>query len=209
VFCGPSLAPTKNYLSLAYQLANGVSVGLGKLLLGITYRYLHLMTSSLLSQRKLRTGGPWGFIQLWAHLYFQKHIPDFPVLADNSFPDQTGKPIQCTSLGQALYSLPGSKLNPKVVSGWFKTFFQGLDDPLFFPFTGCENLENPIAFRLDEFADDDSTRHLYSIMIRPGFLLVGTNTSNRIIKPGYESYQPVVVPRQFGLGQVPPHFYLH
>ena len=49
VFCGPSLAPTKNYLSLAYQLAKGVSVGLGKLLLGETYRYLYLMTSSLLS----------------------------------------------------------------------------------------------------------------------------------------------------------------
>jgi hypothetical protein len=62
---------------------------------------------------------------------------------------------------------------------------------------------------LDNFADDDSTRHLYSIMIRPCFLLVGMSTSNRIIKPGYESYQPVVVAQQFGLGQVPPHFFLH
>jgi hypothetical protein len=35
------------------------------------------------------------------------------------------------------------------------------------------------------------------------------STSNRIIKPGYESYQPVVVARQFGLGQVSPHFFLH
>jgi hypothetical protein len=35
------------------------------------------------------------------------------------------------------------------------------------------------------------------------------STSNRIIKPGYESYQPVVVARQLGLGQVPPHFFLH
>jgi hypothetical protein len=35
------------------------------------------------------------------------------------------------------------------------------------------------------------------------------NTSNRIIKPGYEFYQPVVAARQFGLGQVPPHFLLH
>ncbi|KAK1651693.1 hypothetical protein QYE76_069498 [Lolium multiflorum] len=46
-------------------------------------------------------------------------------------------------------------------------------------------------------------------MIRPCFLPVGMSTSNRIIKPGYESYQPVVVARQFGLGQVPPHFFLH
>jgi hypothetical protein len=35
------------------------------------------------------------------------------------------------------------------------------------------------------------------------------STSNRIIKPGYEFYQPVVAARQFGLGQVPPHFFLH
>ena len=30
----------------------------------------------------------------------------------NSFPDENGKPIRCTSYGQALFSLPGSRLNP-------------------------------------------------------------------------------------------------
>jgi hypothetical protein len=34
IFCGPSLAPTKNYLSLAYKLAGGHTVVLGKLFLG-------------------------------------------------------------------------------------------------------------------------------------------------------------------------------
>jgi hypothetical protein len=51
IFCSPSLAPTKTYLSLAYELAQGATVGLGKLFLGEVYRYLHLMTSSLLSQK--------------------------------------------------------------------------------------------------------------------------------------------------------------
>jgi hypothetical protein len=176
IFCGPSLAPTKNYLSLAYELAKGVTVGLGKLFLG----------------KKLKTGGPWWFIQLWAYLYFQSHIPNFPVLADNSFPDQTGKCIRCTSYGQALYSLPGSKLNLKDASSWFKVFYRGLDNPLFVPYTASDSFENPITFRLDNFADDDSTRHLYSIMVCPCFLPVGMSTSNRIIKPGYESYQPFV-----------------
>jgi hypothetical protein len=59
IFCGPSLAPTKNYLSLAYELAKGATIGLREV-----YRYLHLMSSSLLSQKKLKTGGPWWFIQL-------------------------------------------------------------------------------------------------------------------------------------------------
>jgi hypothetical protein len=117
IFCGPSLAPTKKYHSLAYELAKGATVGLGKLFLREVYRYLHLMSSSLLSQKKLKTGGPWWFIQFWAHLYFQSHIPNFLVLANNFFPDQTGRCIRCTSYGQALYSLPDNKLNLKDALG--------------------------------------------------------------------------------------------
>jgi hypothetical protein len=64
IFCDPSLAPTKNYLSLAYELAQGATVGLGKLFLREVYRYLYLMYSSLLSQKKLKIGGPWWFILL-------------------------------------------------------------------------------------------------------------------------------------------------
>jgi hypothetical protein len=167
------------------------------------------MSSNLLSQKKLKTDGPWWFIQLWAHLYFQSYIPNFPVLADNSFPYQNGRRIRCTSYGQVLYSLPGSKLNLKDALGWFKVFYRGLDNPLFFPYAVSDSFENPITFRLDSFADDDSTRHLYSIMIRSYFHPVSMSTSNRIIKLGYESYQPVVAARQLGLGQVPSHFFLH
>jgi hypothetical protein len=87
IFCGPSLTPTKNYLSLAYELAKGATVGLGKPFLGEVYMHLYLMSSSLLSQNKLKTSGPWWFIQLWAHLYFQSYIPNFSVLPDNYFLD--------------------------------------------------------------------------------------------------------------------------
>jgi hypothetical protein len=164
------------------------------------YRYLHFMSSTLLSQKRLKTGGPWWFIQLWAHIYFQSHIRNFLVLAHNSFPDQTGRRIRCTSYGQALHSLPDSKLNLKDASGWFRVFYRGLDNPLFFPYAASNSFNNPITFRLDSFANDDSTQHLYSIMICPCFLPVGS-TSNRIIKPGYEYYEPVVAARQLGLGR--------
>jgi hypothetical protein len=123
IFCGPSLAPSKNYLSLAYEQAKGATVGLGKLFLGEVYRYLQLMSSSLLSQKKLKTGGPWWFIQLWAHLYFHSYIPNLPVFVDNSFLDQTGRRIRCTSYGQALHNLPHSKLNLKDALGWFKVVY--------------------------------------------------------------------------------------
>jgi hypothetical protein len=78
IFCGPSLAPTKNYLSLAYELARGNTIGLGKLFFREVYRYLHLMSSSLLSQKKLRTSGPWWLIQLWAHLLFSEPCTKLP-----------------------------------------------------------------------------------------------------------------------------------
>jgi hypothetical protein len=209
LFCGPSLAPTKNYLPLAYELAKGNTVGLGKLFLREIYRYHHLMTSSLLSQKKLRTGGPWWFIQLWAHLYFQSFIPNFPSLIGNSFPDLSGRQIRCTSFGQALYSLPGGKLNPPDALRWFRIFYRGLDSPNFLPYIDSELFENPAMFRLADFSYDTDTRRLYSIMVWPCLLPVGMSTSNRIIKPGYEFYQPVVAARQLGLGQVPPHFLLH
>jgi hypothetical protein len=45
-------------------------------------------------------------------------------------------------------------------------------------------------FWLADFAHDADTRRLYSIMVRPCLLPVGMSTSNRIIKPGYEFYQP-------------------
>jgi hypothetical protein len=108
-----------------------------------------------------------------------------------------------------LCSLPSSKLNLKDASGWFRVFYQALDNPLFFPYAASASFENLITFGLDSFADDNSIRHLYSIMICPCFLPVGMSTSNRIIKPGYESYQPVVAARQLDLGQVLPDFFLH
>jgi hypothetical protein len=108
-----------------------------------------------------------------------------------------------------LYSLPGGKLNPSDTSQWFRIFYKGLDNPIFLPYAESEIFESPATFRLAEFANDIDTRRLYSIMIRPCLLPVSMSTSNRIIKSGYEFYQPVVAARQFGLGKVPPHFLLH
>jgi hypothetical protein len=47
IFYGHFHAPTKNYLSLPYELAKDATVGLGKLFLREVYRYVHLMSSSL------------------------------------------------------------------------------------------------------------------------------------------------------------------
>lgn len=58
LFCGSSLAPTKNYLNLANALADGNRLALGKLFLGVLYRHLSLNNSRLLSGDRIRAGGP-------------------------------------------------------------------------------------------------------------------------------------------------------
>ena len=65
---------------------------------------------------------------------------------------------------------------------------------------------------LEHNSSVSSERFLTSLVLTVGrgvTLPVGIRTSNRIIKPGYESYQPVIAAWQFGLGQVPPHFHIH
>jgi hypothetical protein len=45
---------------LAYELAKGTQLGIGKLFLGEVYRYLQLMSVKLYSQKTVKTGGPGG-----------------------------------------------------------------------------------------------------------------------------------------------------
>jgi len=108
MFCGPSLAPTRNYLNLAHS-AQGKKMAIGKLFLGELYRTLSLHTTRLLEGESIKGGGPWWFLQLWTELYFQNHIPDFPSLLNCRFPNSDGKRMRVTSYGQALYTLPGNK----------------------------------------------------------------------------------------------------
>jgi hypothetical protein len=117
--------------------------------------------------------------------------------------------MRCTSYGQALYNLPGSKLKAPEAANWFKVFYQGLAEPNFFPYSEAGHFENPVRFKLDMFADDLETRQLFSLMIKPCFLPVGMSSANRTVKPGYEAYQPVLMARQFGLGQVPPYLFIN
>ena len=49
LFCGSSLAPTKNYLDLANALVYGTRLALGKLFLGVLYCHLSLNSTRLLS----------------------------------------------------------------------------------------------------------------------------------------------------------------
>ena len=57
LFCGSSLAPTKNYLDLADALASGTCLALGKLFLGVLYRHLSLNNTRLLSGNRIKAGG--------------------------------------------------------------------------------------------------------------------------------------------------------
>ena len=73
----------------------------------------------------------------------------------------------------------------------------------------AEHFENPSFFRLDIFRLDEETRAIFGTMISPCLLPVSMSTSNRINKPGYEFYQPVLVARQFGLNQTSLRLIIH
>jgi hypothetical protein len=94
---------------------------------------------------------------------------------------------------------PRREIESPDASRWFRIFYKGLVNPNFLPYADSELFENPPMFRLANLSHDTDTGRLYSIMVRPCLLPLGMSTSNRIIKPGYEFYQPVVAARQFGL----------
>ena len=96
--------------------------------------------------------------------------------------------MRATSFGQALYTIPVNKPNEEDAVKWFKVFFKGQSNPLFAVYLSSEMFEDPIYFRLDNFAEDEETRKAYSVMIKHCLLPVGMSTGNRITKPGYESY---------------------
>jgi len=72
-----------------------------------------------------------------------------------------------------------------------------------------KQFENPSFFRLDIFSTDEETRAIFGIMATPCLLPVSMSTGNRINKPGYESYQPVLAARQLGLNQTSPRLIIH
>ncbi|OEL15067.1 hypothetical protein BAE44_0023914 [Dichanthelium oligosanthes] len=180
----------------------------GKLFLGELYRMLNITTEKLLKEQEIQTRGPWWFLQLWAILYFQHNISNFPNLNQAKFPAVTGAAVGYTFPGQALYRLPSSKLDTKLMVNWFKAFYQSTTEVVLYAYTDLENFEGPYYFQLDQFSED-GTRLIFSHMIHPCLLLVSMSSANRIMKPGYESYQPVIATRHLGLVQIPPYFFIH
>lgn len=70
IFCGSTLGPTSNHLSLAKQLVIGKGIPLGKYLLGAIYSLMNHVSIKLSTQEPIGSiGGPWCFVQLWLNLY--------------------------------------------------------------------------------------------------------------------------------------------
>jgi hypothetical protein len=60
IFCGKANEPTLNYIVMAEDLAAGISIPLGKYLLGSAYYMLHQTTYQMhISQNIPCVNGPW------------------------------------------------------------------------------------------------------------------------------------------------------
>jgi len=129
IFCGKTVGPTSNNLRLAYILANGNSVPLGKHLLGSIYHLLHQVSVRLRNNQPITNlEGPWWFIQLWLHMYMHKTIVvslEFP--SEEFSEDKETITRRCTSFGEAAIMIAN---DPKTlgITDFFKCFYNGFPE---------------------------------------------------------------------------------
>ena len=99
-----------------------------------------------------------------------------------SFPDSTGRNIQSHSFS------PTSAVE---TPAWYSRH----TIPVFRAYEEAEDFMNPMYFQLADFESDADTRAMFAVMITLCLLPVSMSTSNQLIKPGYDSYQPVLAAR--------------
>jgi hypothetical protein len=90
----------------------------------------------------------------------------------------------------------------------FELFFKGFANPLWFPYLNNDNLTLPYEFSFETGCIDVRSTEIFNIFIHPCILLAKF-CGGRQVHSTYEYYQPNIMARQLGCGQVPPRLFLH
>jgi hypothetical protein len=184
IFCGKANEPTLNHIVMATQLAGGKHIPLGKYLLGSVYHMLHqTVTQMYTCQKILCVNGPWWFVQMWLQLHMHQIVGID--LNNRFFPSSSyheGEP-QITR-GRQTYGEAASTVSiNQNVSQLFELSFE----------TGRQ---------------DGRFLEIFNILIHP-CSLPAEFCGGRLNHSTYEYYQPNMVARQLGCGQMPPRLFLH
>ena len=207
VFCGKANEPTLNYLLIAEDLAVGTYIPLGKYLLGTFYHMMHQISNQMRSGDKIiAVNGPWWLLQMWVQLYMHQII--FVNLYSLSFPsinyaeDQTPTTKGCQTYGEA-----ASAINVRIDSGHlFKLFYKGFGSFLWLPYRENEDITLPCKFNYETGCDDKISTELFNSFIKPCALPAEFH-HGWSVHPIYEFYNPNMVARQLGCGQLPPKLF--
>jgi hypothetical protein len=209
IFCGKANESTLNHIVMAKDLAAGTSIPLGKYLLGSVYHMLHQTTFLMRTSQKIPyVNGPWLFVQMWLQLYMlqivaidlnNRHFP-----STNYKEGETQSTKGCQTYGEATSTV---SIN-KSIGQLFELFFRGFADPCWFPYLDNDNLTLPCEYSFETGCNDVHSIAIFNGFIHP-CILPAEFCGGRQVQSTFEYYQPNIMARQLGCGQVPPRLFLH
>jgi hypothetical protein len=209
IFCGKANEPTLNHIVMVEDLAAGNSIPLGKYLLGSVYHMLHQTTYLMHTSQKIScVNGPWWFVQMWLQLYMHQIIGID--LNNRRFPSanykegETQSTKGCQTYGEAASTV---SIN-KNLGQLFELFFKGFANPLWLPYLNNDNLTLPCEFSFEAGCNNVQSIAIFNIFIHP-CILPAEFSGGRQNQSTFEYYQPNMIARQLGCGQVPPRLFLH
>jgi hypothetical protein len=110
----------------------------------------------------------------------------------------------CHTYGEAASTV----LIKQNVSQLFELFFKGFPNPLWLPYLDNDNLTLPCEFSFEAGHQDGRFLEILNILIHP-CILPAEFSGGRLTHSTYEYYQPNMMARQLGCGQMPPRLFLH
>jgi hypothetical protein len=166
------------------------------------------VTQMYTSQRIACVNGPWWFVQMWLQLHMHQIVG--VDLNTRFFPSSThheGEP-QATRGCQTYGEVASTVLIQQNISQLFELFFRGFQNPLWLPYLDNDNLTLPCEFSFETERQDGRFLEIFNIIIRP-CILSAEFSGGRLTYNTYEYYQPNMMARQLGYGQMTPRLFLH
>jgi hypothetical protein len=209
IFCGKANEPTLNHIVMAEDFVVGNLIPLGKYLLGSVYHMLHQTTHLMHTSQKIScVNGPWWLVQMCLQLYMHQIVGID--LNNRYFPSANYKEGEtqitkgCQTYGEAASTI---SMDQKI-SQLFELFFKGFANPLWLPYLNNDNLTLPCEFTFETGCNDVKSIAIFNIFIHP-CILPAEFSGGRQNQSTFEYYQPNMMARQLGCGEVPPRLFLH
>jgi hypothetical protein len=153
-------------------------------------------------QKILCVNGPWWFVQMWLQLHMHQIVSidlNNRLFPSSSYHEgETQMTRGCQTYGEAASTV---SINQNV-SQLFELFFKGFLNPLCLPYLDNDNLTLPCEFSFETGRQDGRFLEIFNILIHP-YPLPAEFCGGRLNHNTYVYYQPNMVARQLGCGQMP------